>query len=206
MRRRWRGVAAILLAPAPLIGLAPTAGADDWDSLFPTRNTNWLCPDGVCLADSSVQTYFVHGNVPNYVEAAIGRTLTNSYVYTDVEFTRSSWQPDLYIDMDDSLSERGLVGLYDCSHAVNSSRCDTATVYFDNGWAYSHRSSPGLQAAACHEIGHSVGLLHGEHASNEYGQKASNYASWLHCMEKTLSDHTPTGLGSFNASQLRQMY
>lgn len=184
------------------------SSASGWDSIFPTQNTGWLCPDGPCLANSSNHYYVVSSSVPNYVEVAIPQAKVYSYDYTDLAMIGQSSNTsltDVVYTMDDNLESIGAWALYDCYDPVNSSRCDWAQVYFDNSQMWSNRSNADLlRKVACHETGHSVGLVHGIDSSNSTGGSASNTAPWLGCMMRGWP--AEVGLGSTNAAQINDYY
>lgn len=117
------------------------------------------CPPGdlgPCLADNSFHEVFFY--LGPRLAAATQRTLTQSYDTTDLTISRTTdhAQADVAYGVQDL---PGSIGLYECVAWVAGNRCDHAHVYYD-GPEVANYSDSDLQALACHETGHSVGLLH----------------------------------------------
>ncbi len=214
-------VMAVAMLAALLSSSIPAVADHGWDSILRTQNTHysgsqyqWACGSFPCLADNSYHSYYVSSAVPNYLSSRITATRVSSYNYTDV--TMAEWGSPSGVDvvyaMDATLADLPVpaAGQYRCDDPVDSTRCNSAHVYFENGNAYRNRTnSDYLQKLACHETGHSVGLVHGVNSSYEgagpnNGISTSNTTTWLECMISGPTDRK--GLGSHQGGEINGVY
>jgi hypothetical protein len=93
--------------------------------------------------------------------AATVATYTQSYETTDLVTGRESpgsVNADVHYFVDDSLPAN-VLGRYDCTRWLSGGRCEHALIRY-HGEEVAGFSDARLQALACHETGHSVGLRH----------------------------------------------
>lgn len=88
---------------------------------------------------------------------------------------------------------------------VDSSRCNTFRANFNSGHMWDQRNNGDhLQYLACHETGHTVGLVHGEFT---YDPRQSNNASALECIKtETQTPSEAKSLGSRQAAEINSAY
>lgn len=114
-----------------------------------------------CFANNSYHTATY--NLGPRLYAATERTRTQTYettdLTTDVDTTNThDDNEDLYYGVDDSLPPN-VYGIYTCHFYLSGQRCTHAHIRY-HGAEIAGLSDDDLQALACHETGHSLGLWH----------------------------------------------
>lgn len=178
------------------------AAASHFDSMFQTANANWSCsdwgssPNGMnCRTDNSTFTAYSESSLSSAGKSTINSVLNSEFDPTDLSLTIESSgvysggsETDVILQYRTDLAA-GLSGQAWCDDSVSSTKFDQHYAAFDT-------DSPSY-ALACHEIGHTVGLLHGPQSYP--AQLDSN--SDLGCMGTSGSS-----LGSHNADQINATY
>lgn len=173
-----------------------------------------------CNNDSSVLTW--SKSLGPRLSSATWRTLYESYDTTDIvvasEGSHTS-SVDVYYGLGDlSVVGAGVIGYYYCKTDVSGNtnpgeyECDHAHVVYDNGeidrGKYWLPGSPGwtdpnLQSLACHETGHSFGLLH----PADGNPSGSNGSDSYRCMQSGTDEHVDhPHMGPHNADHLDDVY
>lgn len=202
------GVATVLLlatGPALAHHNSTINGARVSDSMYPTPNTWWSCTSGAtpgCRTDNSQVTYFAEPSLTSTSRQNISSVLNNQFEPTDLSMIwqnppayTGSAETDIIFQMYD-LPDNAL-GRTHCDDAISSELCDQQYVVFDNNSSNSG-SSPHV---ACHEIGHGVGLQHGNRAYAE----TTNGDTELRCMV-TPAVQSITTLGVHNVDQINRTW
>lgn len=144
------------------------------------------CITGACLADSSTHNWS-HSLGPKLLTATFD-TLYSSYDTTDIRVVLSpnnhhSTTVDVHYEVGDPDDPEALA-VYRCVVRADNERCDHAHVTYDGAqlsalyWANSRERLKGI---ACHETGHSLGLLHGDEGVPALSNTDHRT---LHCMAK----------------------
>lgn len=179
MTRKLRIPTAILMAIALVAGGASTAWAID--NIVPTANYNFTCqnatqlnPKNVCRTDNASTGWWMERNIDFTTSASdttaeinINKTMNNSYDGTDLDtfydstpvFSGAGETDVIYRSNNAAFGSTDFIGYTWCDDDEGGStyECDQQYVNF--------RSLGANRALACHETGHSVGLLHGDNAS-----------------------------------------
>lgn len=206
-KNRSRPIRSLALTGIVLVVLgvvATRASAGHLDNMFPNSNVSNTCADGVsaqCKADNSthtVATIFLGAQMKNQTEDTLDDRfgpLTNLTIvykaYSEISWTGSAETDVIYWESSGSIVN-GVAGLVACDDAVTNTKCDQFYVYYNSSQVASHATHYSyLEKLACHETGHTVGLLHGDQAD----PPVSNTHTNLRCMKKghTHSDKVPGG-------------
>lgn len=129
-----------------------------------------------CFANNNYHTFIY--NLGPRMRTALERTRTESYETTDLTTAvqgsaADSNAEDVYAEFVRNLPF-GAVGQYLCVYAGASGTCNHGHVRFDDSQIGGF-SDAQLQSLACHEVGHSVGLLHGPYECIQSGQVSARY-------------------------------
>jgi hypothetical protein len=158
-----------------------------------------------CLADNANQ--YVYYELGPMLTRATDATLYGSYDTTRINVFKDGGhytQTDAVYRNEDRMPYE-LLGRAVCVNDVaGTKRCDHFHVEYHSdrlnelGWNVdTSQNRTRLHALACHESGHTVGLLHGEDADPPI---ANNHEA-LRCMRTPLVE-TDTGVGAHNANHL----
>ena len=151
---------------------------------------------------------------PFTTKAATGvnATLNNSYNTTVLDTTpydtscvySGSGETDIVLRELSNLPNNAW-GTYFCDDAVSSTRCDQGYVQFDKEVIAASTFTPEeMWKLACHEIGHAVGLVHGNNAD----PSIDAHSATNRCMVKGNYNNSSTDrwLGSNNANWINATY
>jgi hypothetical protein len=190
-----------LLAAALLLVFVPAAHAHHTDNIFPTV-IHWdhCSPESYCRSDNSTLSFYREGSLTNNARNLIWNTLYDKYGYPTV-LTLKHENPGIYTgSAETDLVFRINPGIYpspartECNDPISPILCDQFFVYFGNDY-WSQRPN-----VVCHEIGHGIGFVHGQHASP---QKQNNDNS-LECMSN--ADSAPYVVGQHMLPQINSTY
>lgn len=201
-----------LVVALVLLG-ATTAFADHFDSIFPSANYQGgfaNCDVGeLCLADNSTHTVFT-GNLGTKMRTATHNTLDYSWDTTNIDvvyhsapvYTGSS-ETDLIYEYNNALGSTTW-GTTFCDDDGGAGKCDQFYIQY-----HGDKICPGiecddasfLQSIACHETGHTFGLLHGSNSA----PNQSDTEGTLRCMRTKPVPDDPT-VGAHNVSQINTQY
>lgn len=199
-RRRLVAVATTVIT----LTAAPAALAVHVDSMFPTNNYSYNCPDDsfgslrFCQTDNDDLTVWRQSSLSLTGKSNIKSSLDNEFAPTDLSVIYVSEpsysggaETDIIYQERDNLPG-GNAGVTWCNDGVSSTKCDQHYVAFES-------ASPATPLT-CHETGHAVGLTHGADAS----PALSNTDSSLACMKKPNS--TTSDLGTHNTNMINATY
>lgn len=210
-----RASASIFLA----IALVTSGSVSAWaiDNIVPTTNYNYSCqnatqanPKNVCRTDNASTGWWMEGNIDfttsandTAAETSINLTMNNSYDGTDLNtfydstpvFSGAGETDVIYRSKASDFGSTNYIGYTWCDDDEGGStyECDQQYVNF--------RSLSANRALACHETGHSVGLLHGNNAA----PYTSPTDSIMGCMTNPLNNGRDL-LGSSNVSNINSAY
>ncbi len=208
---------ATMVAIAILSVSSMTAYAVDPDNIVPTNAWNLDCENQtqatsrrVCQTDNASMGWWMErpidttsSNHDTPIEYGINLAMNNSFDGTDLNtfydstpVTSGSGETDLmYRSNDEDFGTTSLIGIYWCDDAVNGTswKCDQGYVNF--------RSTVYGRELACHETGHSVGLLHGNYAYPTLSKTDSR----LHCMVSAVNPNEYL-LGTMNVTNINNVY
>lgn len=199
---RWTTAAGLALTL--VLGLTDIAGASHYVNMMPVPRDPVCTLDNACRADNSFHTVYIGYLGPTFRQG-VTETLNLSYDTTDLDVGYVS-SPTSATDVIYRYQDlpAGTAGEYDCEDPGGYD-CGRATVFFDStevcGFGCSAHT---VRHVACHETGHSVGLVHGEDA---YDRPIPNDATSLYCLQTGINLITaPYALGSHNADQIDVVY
>ncbi len=214
----WRKFALGAAGALAVVGVATVAGAIDpnADFIYPNANIGASCSDSdisdggwnACQTDNSSLSICVEASVSPKMSTAIDATRTGSYDVTDLgtvsveacDYTGSSETDIVFREL--SSLPSGAIGFVFCDDAVSSTRCDQHYAQFDaEDVAVSGFNNVDARKLACHEAGHSVGLLHAGLADPPTAADDSDIA----CMKQGYSN-VDALLGAFNRGQIDGEY
>ena len=191
-------VAAIVLLFVP----ASPAGANFVTDSYWTQRYNPACQRNVtpCMNDDSVLSW--NHDLGPRLRAAVEGTLANSYENTDIDV---QWTNVINEQLDVLYYVADLpgttAGQYFCLNTASAYQCDHAHIIFD-GTLAGGMSDRLLRQLACHETGHSVGLLHPADGGPGISDQNPNYQ----CMTRPLGAVDAPDLGGHNAGHLNDAY
>lgn len=177
------------------LSLFAPESADDYDNMFPKANEK--CAKSVCQTDNRTLSFYREADVAQ--SSAISATLYESYDTTDLNVTADSYPVttgSAETDIIFTQEELGgsTAGVTRCNDPIGGTvRCDQMYVTFDVPLP--------TQAVACHEVGHAIGLMHGEDAV----PPKSNTLASLACM-KTPTPSDAKYVGSHNVKLINRTY
>lgn len=157
-----------------------------------------------CLANGTYHTYAM--DVGGNFASAVNGTLYDSYDTTDLYIAPAQYDhssdTDVYYYYDNALPAT-VLGRTSClMEGTHAAKCDHFHVRFnqqlaiDLGWGDGTAADQSrLQAIACHETGHTVGLTHVE--GNE---------SLYQCMSTPIDADTPHTMGTHNVGHVNGYY
>lgn len=199
----------------PLVGSAGAAGED---RIYPVssadcQEVNTQYNSSVCLPDSAGHTVYVNGLGPK-LKSASEWTLNNSYdtvspiniVYVTTPATSGTSETDVYYRSLNNLPENvfAITGCDDDSVAGTLSRCDQFYVTFHGDFicsqAYWCDTVSVHRSLACHETGHTFGLMHPDASSPARPNNQTDY----YCMRNEFS-FASTLVGAQNVSALQSV-
>lgn len=209
MRGLWHGAAVGMAVIATLgmqhVAAPPAASHHGVDNMFKNSGDADCGPSGshVCRADNLTHTYYYQSfssRLTNATESA----MTSMGYYTDINVSKESslsyLETDMYLWIDNSLPA-GIWGNVDCLSEVNYLRCRAYNVRIDpvlNDGTVGYNAT---KALVCHEVGHTVGLLHGVDAVPAQGNGDND----LGCMVTPIEGALRT-LGAHNNQQINAAY
>lgn len=214
----------LLLATASIV-VGAVALTACHDTIAPTKNlaggatgcVQWYSPAvRPCRTDGGKWT--VHNAIGGPVtKAQTEATLTNQYAATRLDYkpvstyvTSGSDQTDLHIE--GAALDPGSSGIYKCAK-VNATTCDRGVVEIDatqlcflmsyyEGVTCEQKPTA-LQSNSCHEIGHSVGLVHGQEADPKVWQGHPH----MGCMQTEIPfSQSYVTLGTDNRNGINDIY
>lgn len=181
--------------------LSPAAAAD-FDSMMPAGWADCYA-SAPCQADNANHTVYVSALGPRF-QTAVEASLNLSYATTDLTISYTS-EPSSSTDVKYGYGTlpRNVGGQTYCLDAQSSAVCGQFRIVFDadNVCAFGC-SNNFLRAIACHETGHTVGLLHGEDAL----PPVRNTDIRLGCLRTPLSEGDTYALGQHNATEINYTY
>lgn len=220
-------------ATSPLIGLytgsvieagppgtanpqAPTIeSTPDFYNMFPSWATADGCIEGrVCQADNGRHTVYL-GYLNTRMRDATRFILNNAYrpvPYISIVYEtepRLSGPGETDVIYGYGSLPNNVWGRANCNDSLGASqfRCDQFYVYYDGAQICNRWCDPDnitmFRSIACHETGHTFGLLHGNQADPEPGVSRNTYD--LRCM-RTKPLVPDTGLGDQNRAMLVATY
>ena len=95
-------------------------------------------------------------------------------------------------------------GVVDCADVLSGAKCDRHTLTYDIDFAQSQNlNTDQKRYLACHEIGHTLGLKHGDDAA----PRVDNDKLWLGCLTTPLSNpNALTVTGGHNKEVINDNY
>lgn len=206
-----------LLVAALAAALVPSSAwaAPATENMFPSSNWNKTCFDtsfgrGMnCQTDDDSVGWRAEGSIDSTTNTSdtpaerwINVTMADSYDTTDLavyfdtspKYDGSGETDVIYRAKASDFAGTDFIGMTWCDDAVSSLRCDQQYVQFEDAYATD-------RALACHETGHSVGLLHGENAAPRF----DNQDSRLGCMVKRIVSSLKF-VGANNVSNINATY
>ncbi|HEV7720839.1 MAG TPA: hypothetical protein VGO60_06125 [Iamia sp.] len=160
-------------------------------------------PTTPCLQDGGPHYYYV-GNLGPQMRTAVSGTMNGSYgtvfpvAARDVGTLESTTDLGYWYNTQIAGLPSGDAGVYECQSWVGGSnppKCIHAHVIFNSKMGTTWNYVPAqLQMVACHETGHSFGLVHPDDID------APNRTDWYGCMTTPVSGYYP--LGSHNANHI----
>lgn len=196
------------------VSVVPATADHGPDSLFPSPNIyggDADCKEGrVCQADSRTHTVYAVALGPK-MQAATVFTLDLSYHTTDLNIIyhndsnvkySGSWETDVIYQNQNSLPAN-VWGRARCDDDVDGSECDQFYVSYhaDKIDAEIPNNTDLQRAIACHETGHTVGLLHGNNADPVQDSTAVEFR----CMRTKPVPAVPS-MGPHNIQQVNAHY
>jgi hypothetical protein len=152
----------------------------------------------VCFNDDDDLTW-LWGSIGPRTETAIFATLYGSYDTTNLEvLPAANHTSNIDVFYEFEYLPGDFYGRHRCITRATTKRCDHAHIGFDPDVIDSY-SDAKLQTGACHETGHSVGLLHGSDADPSMGDNNSV----LGCMRNPITsvinmeDHNEAHINGF---------
>jgi hypothetical protein len=218
MRRRPHAIEVVILGAimaSALIWSPGTAGAHHGvDSIYPSLNYQLYtqCSEGgICQGDSSVHYVNFDGLGPA-LRQATSNTLYNSYDTTDLTIrqqrpavTDGPDETDVIYRLNDGL------GMNTWGRAFCDDDSPSDPVVCDQFYVEYHgdKICPGNECydasfhetLACHETGHTVGLLHGENATPRQDNEDADFR----CMRTDVLPDDPR-MGTHNVQQVNSVY
>ncbi|MFG2775982.1 hypothetical protein [Streptomyces sp. NPDC048350] len=199
MRATSRGKVAIAAA-ASWVLLTGTAFAAT-DTLMPTRNYTYYCGSGhgICQTDNETLTYYMDSGGTYELESNdryyVNETVSSDYAPTDLVISYDS-SPSFSGDAEtDHIWQEGSTGLSDdaagmtwCNDAVDLYACDQHYIRIRGNGYY-------VGSLTCHEMGHGVGLVHGDLA---YPTRSRTDVAAMGCMVTGTAYSPDLGTNNFN--------
>lgn len=187
------------------VGIVPTDTYNSYPTLHLCANASGPTdPAGVvCQSDNSSWYWYADSADPGELEAddkaSVQNVLSSQYSPTDISVHyesspvfSGSGETDLILEEADAGKPlpNGYYGITWCDDAVNGTswNCDQTYVRISNPWYRSYSGS-----VACHEMGHGLGLVHGNNASPMLDPGDAR----LGCMVN--EEEFPSNLGSASA-------
>ena len=178
-----------------------------FDNMFPTATYDVDCFDGqhdgyktICQTDNRAVTWHTQGNINPGDRPGITGTILNSYQTTVLDFYEHGTpvlsgqdETDIIYQKDPDVPS-GAEAFTWCNDAINIVTCDQHYIRFRTGRVID-------QNIACHETGHTVGLMHGDLSFPDQ----PNGIKTLECMRDPLFLVTRI-LGKHNAGQINREY
>lgn len=194
----------VMLGVVLVFAAAVPADASHYVIMMPVPANPYCSLDDACRADNHDHYVYIGYLGPTFRQG-VTSTLNGSYDTTDLDVhyvgspTASTDVIYHYLDLPGTTS-----GLYQCRDPRGYD-CGRADVYFDSEQVCDpYCSDNDVRAVACHETGHSVGLVHGDEA---YDHPISNTTGSLYCMQTDTGGlPVPYQLGSHNADQINVVY
>lgn len=207
-------MASVLLLSANL-GVAGAdhagSGGAGHDSIFPTGTYNGgsgTCTyDKLCLPDNTLHTYFYSANL-----TAMKKVTTNRFNHwesvtkmANTKVTSYTAATDVLVWNDPTIPQAGRV--YCITPAAVAAECDAFSLAYDTGYISDSPAGTNPLGAygtsekrwlACHEIGHTYGLMHG----NRTDPSVTNTTAWLRCMINSRSAGPPAYSGAHNQDEV----
>lgn len=214
---RLIAVAAVLVLITAGVG-TPAEATHDYDGIVPV-GSNWPhCAganapnDIVCQTDNAALWWYADSNDPGELEAndvdALEDILADEYAptiltihYDSTPVFSGSGETDLILQEAEAalpLPGQGILGVTWCNDAVSSELWECDQTYIRIASPDGYRIHGG--SVTCHEIGHAVGLVHGNNASPWVDPGAAR----LGCMVN--EDEFPNDLGAASTHQINLVY
>lgn len=190
----------VLVSSVAVVHGTGAAYANHYDSIFPAFTNPCPVDRGVCQADGRDHYVYVGFLGPQF-QAGVTATLNGSYNTTHLVVHYSNpptGDTDVIYHYGDVPGPDDAVTR--CLSPIDNFRCNQFDVTFDAN-TLCPCSADFIRAIACHETGHTVGLLHGDNAI----PTVSNLTGSLMCMRKPVYDGDYP-LGSHNADQIDSVY
>ena len=211
----FRRSVAISLALMFVLGAGVLAAGED--RIFPVSNANCqeantISNSSVCLPDSNGHTVYVNALGTN-LKAATQWTLSNSYntvspiviITVSAPITSGTGETDVYYRTRNDLPN-GIFAYAGCNdNSIGNSRCDQFYVTYHGDFLCSQSawctSTSVHRSLACHETGHTFGLMHPDSSSP---QRPTNQADY-YCMRNDAPAFASTILGTQNVQALQSV-
>lgn len=181
LSRSWPFTLAIAM-----IGLIASPATANYAALHPDGKTG--CDGPVYRADNKTH-YYAFTGATQVMQDATKWADNNSIGFTVVD---AVLRPDVTSQTDVKVTDYpysglcgytwygpgvgGLVGLYVCETNLSNGRCQQAIVRYNTNYTNT-ASTDSRRSVACHEMGHSLGLLHRDGSCMAAGEDAAPYYS-----------------------------
>jgi len=208
-------LAAVLVVSLVALPAIASANHGGIDSLLPTADIPAPCFDSsvnngtICKADNKTHTVSVEALGPK-MAAATTFTLTQSYDTTDLKVVFQTGnqvsysgccETDVIYQFQNTLPGNVIARTW-CEDAISSTKCDQHYVGYNGLWLGANipNNVQKQRSLACHETGHTVGLVHGSDSTPAQNNNDPNYQ----CMRSPLN--SVFTMGPHNAQQVNANY